>query len=288
MSREALTTLDMLRLSLYSVVIVNYNTRADLLACLEALHTFDPMPEIIVVDNASSDGSADIVAKQFPEVFLLAPGWNTWFCGGNNLGSAVARSKYVLLLNPDTIPNQPALDAMLSFIDANPQYAGVTVQMRYPDGGIQRTCSQVPSYRYLLLNHTVIGWLLPGLKKTVNAEHWYEGWERDSDRDVDVPPGSCLFGLPDDLRLDENLLLYFPEDDLGQRHGTGKFRFLGRHHIIHREKSATRTWNATAIYFRDLFTYTRQHHGWTAMAALWLLSRPVYWGMWMKRHWGEE
>ncbi|HLU11049.1 MAG TPA: glycosyltransferase, partial [Oceanobacillus sp.] len=68
-----------------SIIIVNYNTREDLRLCLTALRDCQPMPEVIVVDNASKDGSAEMVRDEFPQVTLLAPGRNTWFCGGNNL-----------------------------------------------------------------------------------------------------------------------------------------------------------------------------------------------------------
>lgn len=272
-----------------SVIIVNYNTCADLRACLTALHDCRPMPEVIVVDNASSDGSAEMVAAEFPRVVLLTPGRNTWFCGGNNLGVAVAHGEYALLLNPDTVPPPGAMAALVQFMDAHPDYAGATLQLRYPDGTIQRTCSRIPTYRYLLLAHTPLGWLLRGARQRAAAHHWYEdeGWARDRDFDVEAIPGSCTLMRRAELKLDENLLLYFPEDDLAQRHAGRKFRFLAEPPIIHREKSATRTPLATRIYFRDMLTYTRKHHGWAGMALLWLLSRPLDWGLAIKWRLGD-
>jgi GT2 family glycosyltransferase len=231
------------------------------------------------VDNASTDGSADMVAHLFPDVTLLNLGRNTWFCGGNNLGLAVARAEYALMLNPDTVVPPGALTSMVEFMDVHPDYAGATMQLRYPDGGIQRTCSRIPTYAYLLLNHSPLGWLFPGWRKRLNEWHWYTGWERDSNFDVQAVPGSCTLMRREDLRLDENLLLYFPEDDLAQRFAGSKFRFLAEPHIIHREKSSTRTWSATRIYYRDMLVYTRKYHGWIGAALLWLCSRPLYWGM---------
>lgn len=285
-----------------SVVIVNYNTRDDLRACLTALAASQPPPEIIVVDNASSDGSADMVRAEFSAVTLLTPGRNLWFCGGNNLGIDAAHGEYVLLLNPDTVAPPDALARMVAAMDAQPDYAGMTVQLRYPDGQIQRTCSRIPTYTYLLLNHTPLGWLLPGLKQCVNAHHWYADWDRESSRAVEVVPGSCLLMRRADLRLDDHLLLYFPEDDLarrlaphpppaaptqaesgGEKSTFPTFYFAADIAIIHREKAATRTWTATRVYFRDLIVYTYTHHGMLAAALLWLLSRPLYWGMGVKR-----
>lgn len=270
-----------------SIIIVNYNTREDLRLCLTALRDCQPMPEVIVVDNASKDGSAEMVRDEFPQVTLLAPGRNTWFCGGNNLGIQAAHRDYVLLLNPDTIPSQAALEAMVRFMDEHPDYAGATSQLRYPDGVIQRTCSRIPTYRYLILTQTPLRWLLSGMRKRAEAWHWYEGWERDTDYDVEAMPGSCLLMRRDQLQLDDRLLLYFPEDDLGRRMEGRKFRFLASNPIVHREKSATRNALATRIYFRDLIVYTRKHHGLTGSALMWLLTRPLLWGMmlrwWMRR-----
>jgi GT2 family glycosyltransferase len=272
-------------LSDLSIVIINYNTRDDLRACLSALAPLDPPAEVIVVDNGSTDGSEAMVAAEFPQALLLAPGQNLWFCGGNNLGIAAARAPYVLLLNPDTIPDPGALEALLTFADAHPEYAGVTAQLRYPNGVIQRTCSRVPTYRYLLFNHTPLGLLLRGLGLRENAQHWYYDWDRTTSREVAVVPGSCLLGRRDTLMLDGDLLLYFPEDDLARRLGK-PFYFLAEAHIIHREKSSTSNWNATRVYFRDLLIYTRKHHGEARAWLLWLLSRPLYYAIWLRRHVG--
>ena len=127
-----------------AVVIVNYNTRDLLHACLMALYASTIPLEIIVVDNHSQDGSAAMVAQNFPAVYLLALDENTWFCGGNNRGIAVAQAPYVLMLNPDTEIAPDACEQMLSVLKANPQLAGVTGRLVYPTGEGQQTCSRLP------------------------------------------------------------------------------------------------------------------------------------------------
>ncbi len=267
-------------MSTVSVVIVNYNTRDDLRACLVALAASErPADEIIVVDNASSDGSAEMVRAEFPAITLIEPGHNTWFCGGNNLGAAFAQGDYVLLLNPDTVVQPGSLGALMAFMETHPEYAGATMQLRYPDGSIQRTCSRLIAYRWLLLTHTPLGWLQPGARRAADDRHWYAEWGRDSDRDVETMPGSCTLMRRADFAYDSDLRLYFPEDDLARRFAGQKFRFLASAYIIHREKSATRSWGALVLYYRDLLHFTRKHFGWQAAALLWLLSRPLYWGM---------
>lgn len=269
-----------------SVVIVNYNTRDLLRDCLRSLAGVRVAHEVIVVDNASADGSAAVVAGEFPDVRLLAQPTNTWFCGGNNIGIAAAAGDYVLLLNPDTVVHDGALEALVAFMDAHPDYAGCTAQLRYPDGRVQRTCSRVPTYRYLLLNHTPLGILMAHNRRAATRLHWYddEGFTREAARDVAVLPGSCLLMRRGDLWLRDDLWLYFPEDDLGRRFAGRKFRFVAGAVITHREKAATANWTATRVYFRDLLVYTRAHHGPVAAALMWLLTRPLWLVLWAKAH----
>lgn len=265
-----------------SVVIVNYNTCDLLRHCLQSLRESTGLTlEVIVVDNASSDGSAGMVVDEFADVILLAQEANTWFCGGNNIGIDRATSDYVLLLNPDTVVESDALHLMFTFITAHPEYVGVTAQMYYPDGITQRTCSKVPTYLSLLLNYTPLGIALSPLKNRINRNLWYDGWERDSNRAVEVIPGSCTMMRREDIPLDGDLLLYFPEDTLAQKHQQPCY-FLAEARIEHHEKAATQTWLATAIFFRDMLVYTRKHHGLLAMGGLWLLSRPLFWILWLK------
>ena len=265
-----------------SVIIVSYNTRDLLRNCLASLRASVGLSlDIIVVDNASSDGSADMVRDEFPEARLLAQTLNTWYCGGNNIGIAAATADYALLLNPDTEVAPDTLALMLRFLRENPDYVGVTAQLRYPDGQIQPTCARIPSFQNLLLNYSVLGYLLPALKRCLQAHTTYADWDRASDRDVEAIPGACALMRREDCRLDDDLLLYFPEEALARRHQK-PMRFLAAAEVLHHEKSSTRTWFATRIFFRDLLVYCRKHHGLGRMLLLRLLSRPVYWLMWFK------
>jgi GT2 family glycosyltransferase len=265
-----------------SVVIVSYNTRDLLRNCLLSLRESVGLDlEIIVVDNASTDGSAEMARAEFPEVKLLAQTLNSWYCGGNNIGIEAAGADFALLLNPDTEVAPDALALMHRFLLENPNYVGGTAQLVYPDGEIQRTCARIPAFRDLLMSFSALGFLLPTLKRELQSELAYGDWDRRSDRDVAVIPGSCTMMRREDLRLDDDLLLYFPEEGLAQRHQK-PMRFLADARVKHHEKSSTRNWFATSIFFRDMLVYCRKHHGAAKMLLLWLLSRPVYWLMWLK------
>ncbi len=263
-----------------SVVIVNFNTRTYLEQCLPALLTCPLSLEIIIVDN---DGSAAGLDADYPTIKILPQSENRWYCEGNNIGIRAAQAQYVLLLNPDTIPQPGALEAMLNFMQQQVDYAGVTIQLRYPNGQIQRTGSRLPTYPYLLVNHSLLGVFLPAWQRRLNHWHWYEDWQRDTERDLEVLPGSCLLMRREDIWLNADLWLYFPEDDLAQRFAGRKFRYLTETFITHNEKSVTQSWSATRIYFRDLLIYTRQHFGLPAWGLLWLFSRPLWWGIYLKQ-----
>ena len=265
-----------------SVVIVSYNTRDLLQNCLQSLRASIGLElEIIVVDNASSDGSAAMVRDCFPGVQLLAQSLNTWYCGGNNIGIQQARADYVLLLNPDTEVATDALALMYRFLLENPNYVGATAQLFYPDGLIQHTCAKIPAFRNLLLSYTLLRNLLPTLSRQLQDELLYGNWDRRSDRDVAAIPGSCTMMRRDHVHLDEDLLLYFPEESLALRHRK-PMRFLAAARIKHHEKSSTRSFFATRIFFRDLLVYCRKQHGSARAVLLWLLSRPLIWLMWLK------
>jgi hypothetical protein len=108
-----------------SVLVVSYNTRAMTLDCLRSLAAETRVPhEVIVVDNASTDGSAGAIAAEFPGVRLMAETVNHGFAGANNLAAARARGDYLLLLNPDTVVLDGAVDRLLAFARRRPE-AGI-------------------------------------------------------------------------------------------------------------------------------------------------------------------
>jgi N-acetylglucosaminyl-diphospho-decaprenol L-rhamnosyltransferase len=159
---------------LLAVVVVSYNVRDLLRACLsatlsgltqsdhDAAHRPSPIIDhfassIIVVDNASSDGSAAMVTAEFPQVRLVASQDNLGFAGGNNLAlrllgfgsaedpkNAAHNVRYVLLLNPDAEPHGDAIRQMARFLDEHPDVGGVGAQLQYPDGRFQHGAFRFP------------------------------------------------------------------------------------------------------------------------------------------------
>ena len=265
-----------------STVIVNYNTRDKLARALESLVMVGGVSshEIIVVDNASSDGSAAMVRERFPSVRLIEPGENRWFSGGNNLGIRAAQGECVHILNPDTAVLPGALPALIAALDADPSLGAVTSRMTFEDGTLQRNCSRRVTYADLALGYTFLGALLPGWRDRRRARMWYAEWDRESDREVEIAPGSNILARREVLAriggFDERLKLYFTEDDLCVRIAAEgcAIRYLAGATIIHDEHASTQSIQrlATRIYFDDLITYTRLHFG---AARAWLLAALV-------------
>ncbi|HSX40251.1 MAG TPA: glycosyltransferase family 2 protein [Candidatus Saccharimonadales bacterium] len=123
-----------------SIVIVNYNTKkflSETLASLEHEVSKKISFEVVVVDNASSDESAEMVKKEFPDVTLVASRKNVGFAGGNNLGiKKTNESRYVLFLNPDTVIKQGVLEYMTTFMDAHKDAGAATCKLVMANGKI--------------------------------------------------------------------------------------------------------------------------------------------------------
>ena len=118
--------------------------------------------EIIVVDNASADGSAAMVAAEFPAVRLIANTENVGFTRGNNQGLAVARGRYVFFLNPDTEVVGDALAVMVAYLDAHPEVGALGPQLRYGDGSLQSSRRRFPTFATALFESTPLAWHWPG------------------------------------------------------------------------------------------------------------------------------
>jgi GT2 family glycosyltransferase len=125
-----------------SIIIINYNTFQLTCNCIRSLHEklLEVDYEIILVDNASKECNPDLFTEKFPFIRLIKSEVNTGFTGGNNIGVAAARGKYLLLLNSDTelINNAPKI--CLDHLKIHPEAGMVTCQLTYPDGRIQHNC----------------------------------------------------------------------------------------------------------------------------------------------------
>lgn len=146
-----------------SICIVNWNNERLLRQLLESLAQASSEVdfEAIVVDNASSDGSADMVARDFPEVRLVRNAANLGFAKANNQAAALATGRILLFLNNDTIVRPGALRKLVDYLDSNPSCAAVGPMLIGSDGRPQRSCRGLPSFRALLHRVWMLRWVAP-------------------------------------------------------------------------------------------------------------------------------
>jgi GT2 family glycosyltransferase len=140
-----------------AVVIVNRNTREHLRACLT---TVPPGTEICVVDNASTDGSADMARAEFPDILVLADGTNPGYGAGANKGIQATQAEYVLVLNSDTRLSPDTLEVLSRYLDQSPGVGLVGARLLNPDGSEQTSCFPFPGTLQWLLENDPVGSLL--------------------------------------------------------------------------------------------------------------------------------
>lgn len=130
-----------------SVIIVNYNTPQYTAQCLKSIEDASPCCsyEIVIVDNASTDNSADWLAEHYPDVTLIRSEKNLGIAGGNNTGIRHSTGRYVLLLNNDTLVSPGSFDRVVSFLKQHPDVGGVGGQLLNDDGSFQSGFTAFPS-----------------------------------------------------------------------------------------------------------------------------------------------
>lgn len=201
-----------------SVLVISYNTREMTLECLRSLRDQTDLPfETIVVDNNSQDGSAEAISAEFPELDLIARSDNLGFAGGNNLAATRANGEYLLLLNPDTVVLDHAVDRLVAFARTRPEagiWGGRTV---FADMSLNRDCCW---QRMTLWNTFCRTSGLTGIfhrSRIFNAEA-YGDWQRDHERDVDIVQGSFFLIRRDFWNalggFDPEFFMYGEEADL--------------------------------------------------------------------------
>src|SRR3989344_1688188 len=147
-----------------SIIILNYKTKELIRQQLKAFRSLKMALsyEIIVVDNASDDGIGQLIKENFPEVVFIQNSLNSGYAAGNNLGLARAQGKYLVVLNPDTVIIDNALERLFDFMEANPEVGIVGPQLLYPNQEIQESYARwpnlmLPLYRRTFLKQTSFG-----------------------------------------------------------------------------------------------------------------------------------
>ncbi len=270
--------------AMLSVLIVNWNTWDFLRACLESLRRFPPDEpmEIVVVDNASADGSAERVREHFPEVRLLAETDNHGYAKGNNLAYAASSGEWVLTLNPDTEVLEDTLQSALETLRAFPKIGALGARQIGPDGRTQRSIRGFPNFWGIFGDLTRLGRLFP---RSPLGSYRLTAFDYERLQPAPQPMGTFLLfrreAMPPGPPFDERFPIFFNEVDLlyRMREAGWETLYAPQVRLLHHGGESTKLVRKSMIWesHRSLVRFLQKHHQtrWNA-PAIGLLSGLIY------------
>ncbi len=201
-----------------SVCIVNWRTRRYLDQCLTSLEAQRKSLalEAIVVDNASGDGSVELVRENYDWVTLIANRENLGHAEGNNQCLEAAQGEHLLLLNPDIVVTPGAIEHLVRFQETRPRSGAVACKLVNPDGTVQHTCRSFPTPDVVIYEALGLSRLFPGSPRW--GKYRMTWWNYADEREVDQPMASCLMlrrqTLDEVGRFDPQFPIFFGDVDL--------------------------------------------------------------------------
>jgi len=267
--------------------IVSWRTRDFLRACLRSLVGRPELAQIIVVDNASQDGTAEMVRREFPAATLIVNEHNQGYAAASNQALQASRAPFLLLLNPDTQVQQGALAVLLEVFSEDPGAGAVAPQLLFPDRSLQHSCRSFPEPAPLLYHALGLSRLFP--RSPIFARYRMTYWDHNTRREVDQPMASALAlrraALEQVGPLDEDFPLYFNDVDLCYRLRQAGWRiiFEPRAKVIHHYGQSTRQVRPAAVIesHRGLIRFYQKHYrGRVSWPAYHLVTAGAYLTMW--------
>lgn len=266
-----------------SIIIVNYNTRQLTLDCLASVYTSQTsyLYELIVVDNASHDGSVEAIREAYSEVRLIANRDNTGFAVANNQGMEIAKGHYILLLNSDTVVQPDTLETMVGFMDRHPEMGASGCKVILPDGTLDKACKRgfpTPSASF---------YYAFGISRIFPDRPKFNQYQLGHLSPDDEYPVDCLVGAFMLVRretidqvggLDETFFMYGEDIDWCYRikeAGWGIY-YYPRTYIVHYKGASARRKPMKIIYefHRAMWVFHRKHYakryGMLTNTAVWL------------------
>ena len=280
-----------------SICIVNWNTRLDLEQSLISLAQAENevSAEVIVVDNASQDGSPDMVRSRFPGVALIEGGGNLGFARGYNLAASRSSGRHLLILNPDTVVHAGALKRMVQYLDDNPGAGAVGPRLLNSDGSLQFSCRRFPTPLAAVFRNTFLGRLVRGNRYA--REYLMADWDHSSPRPVDWISGAAMCVRREAWEkvegFDEGFFMYAEDMDWCLRaHQAGyEVHYVPDAVITHRigRSSDQRPLAMVTQFHRSMARFYRKHYAprwpwglrWLPVAGIWtraaLILLQVLW-----------
>lgn len=268
-----------------SIIIVSWNVSALLDACLRSVYTESVGPysyELVVVDNASSDGSVTMIQTQYPQAQVIANNANLGFTKANNLALTGCKARYALLLNPDTKVTKGAIQSMLDYMEGHPEVGMVGPRLVYGDGRLQPSRRRFPTLWMALAESTPWEWHLP--HNRLARAYRLEDRPDDVTQEVDWVTGACMLVRREVWEqvgaFDERFFMYSEELDWCRRIVAAGWHivYLPTATVIHYEgASSGQVVAARTIRFNvSKVRYFLKHHGWLLATILRVLILTMY------------
>ena len=251
-----------------SIIIVNYNVKEFVKNLLYSLQKalFGFKYEIIVVDNASSDGSVEDIKNKFPDVKVIANKKNVGFGKANNQGLELSSGKYILLLNPDTIVREDTFIKLIEFIKANPDAGMTTCKVLNPDGSLQAGCRRsFPGPWASFTKITGLSKLFP--KSKLFAKYNLTYLDENEICEVDAISGAFMFFTREVYEkvggFDPKFFMYGEDLDLCYRVQQAGYKvyYVPTTEIIHYKGESTKrsSINETKIFYDAMHLFVKKH-----------------------------
>jgi N-acetylglucosaminyl-diphospho-decaprenol L-rhamnosyltransferase len=272
-----------------SILIVTYNSARLIGPLLSTLREelAGVAAEVVVVDNASADGTAAQVGREHPWVRLVASAENLGFAAGNNLAAKHAGGRYLMLLNPDAVPAPGALVRGIALMDAHPDVGLAGGELRGADGSRQPSARMFPTLRDELFTLSGLAARYPGSRLFARLDRRWA--DPEAAAEVDWIPGAFVYIRAQDFAalggFDERFFMYYEEVDLCRRlHAIGKrIQYWPELKAMHIGGESAKTVKAARVSkagsqleswrMRSGLLYYRKHHGALGAAGLHGLER---------------
>lgn len=260
-----------------SVLILSWNTAALLADCVGTVNdgARGLAYEVIVIDNASTDGSAEMIAAEYPDVKLIRNRENVGYTRGNNQGLAVSSGRYVLLLNSDTLVKPQALTQLVEFMERNSTVGAVSPRLLLPNGEPQA---------FAFGGDPSIGYLIKRGVYRLLLQRPLHDWHTTQIQTVDWVSGACLLVRREVIDqvggLDEHIFMYFEDADWCRRIRLAGWQVMFNPHIaiVHLGgQSLKQNPAARRGYYHSLAYYYRKHFDPVSRLILQLALWPYRW-----------
>ena len=252
----------------FSIIIVNYNVKEFL---QNLLHSIDKAAqniwhEIIIVDNASDDGSIEFLQQKFPNVKLIVNKENLGFGKANNIGMKTAKGKYLLLLNPDTLLSENLLQEMITFLDKTPEAGMAGCKILNPDGTLQLACRRsFPGPWTSFCKVTGLSTIFP--KSKIFARYNLTYLDENQTYEVDAISGSFMMMRKEVYEktggFDEDFFMYGEDLDLCYRIQKEGYKVFYVHsaQIIHYKGESTKrsSIDDTKLFYNAMHLFVKKH-----------------------------